>query len=133
VKPAVLDSSAVLALLFDEPGASVVQDVLGKLADAGGRPSMTAVNWAEVSYIVQRKRGQQGLDAARHFAQATGLDIVSVDRSAAERAAELKAIHSLGLADAFAAALALDNRFHLITGDREFEALAGKITIHWLK
>jgi len=127
-----LDSSAALALLFDEAGAATVQDILGKLADAGVSPMMAAVNWAEVTYIVQRKRGAEGLAVAHHFAQATGLDVVPVDREAAENAAALKAAHNLGLADAFAAALALDNKVALVTGDREFEAIAGKVTIRWL-
>lgn len=50
----VVDASALLALLFDEPGASVVADVVA----AGA--AVSAVNLAEVATVLTRK----GRDAA---------------------------------------------------------------------
>jgi hypothetical protein len=45
----------------------------------------------------------------------------------------LKAAHDLGLADAFAAALAKSKKAELVTGDLEFKALEKEFKISWLK
>ena len=64
------------------------------------------MNWAEVLYKMERKQGKTGLETARQFERTTPLEAVPVDRELAEAAALLKNEHRLGLADAFAAALA---------------------------
>ena len=56
-----------------------------------------------------------------------------MDRELAEAAALLKNAYALGLADAFAAALAKEKKTELITGAPEFRALEKEIKIHWLK
>ena len=48
----VLDASAVLALLLDEPGAAIVAQAI---ADA----RMSSVNYAEVISHFKRRRGQK--------------------------------------------------------------------------
>ena len=56
-----------------------------------------------------------------------------VDRELAESAALLKNEYDLGLADAFAAALAKEKKTELVTGDAEFKPLEKEIKINWLK
>jgi predicted nucleic acid-binding protein len=51
----------------------------------------------------------------------------------ADTAADFKARFKLSLADAFAAALAKENKAELVTGDTEFKPLEGEIKIHWMK
>lgn len=53
-------------------------------------------------------------------------------RALADLAAEFKARHKLSLADAFAIALARENKAELVTGDPEFKAIEKEIKIHWL-
>jgi PIN domain nuclease of toxin-antitoxin system len=53
----VLDSFAVLAFLFGEPGYEKVLTVLEKAADTDSNLMVAAPNWAEVRYIVERKVG----------------------------------------------------------------------------
>jgi predicted nucleic acid-binding protein len=61
------------------------------------------------------------------------LEIAPLDRELAEAAALLKNEHGLGLADAFAAALAKSKKAELVTADTEFKAVARQIDVTWLK
>ena len=56
-----------------------------------------------------------------------------LDRELAEIAASLKAEYDLGLADAFAAALAKNKKAELVTADHEFKSVEKEIKIIWLK
>jgi predicted nucleic acid-binding protein len=50
----------------------------------------------------------------------------------AESAAQVKNAYGLGLADAFAAALALSKKADLVTADTDFKPLEKEIRINWL-
>ena len=54
---AVLDSFAVLAFLFGEPGHEKVLTLLENAADADTELLIAGPNWAEVRYIVERRVG----------------------------------------------------------------------------
>lgn len=133
MKPKVLDASALLAMFFGEPGMEKVRELFHKAAAADQPALISAVNWAEVLYQMERRRGEEGLETARRFASTMPLDVVPIDRDLAESASKLKNEHRLGLADAFAAALAQSTRAELFTADTEFKPLERKIKITWLK
>jgi predicted nucleic acid-binding protein len=133
MKAVVLDASALLALLFDEPGAEKIENLFNQAAEADKPMFIAAVNWAEVLYKMQRKQGAKGFEGARHFELTMPLDVVPVDRELAEAAAHLKNDHALGLADAFAAALAKSKKAELVTADTDFKPLEKEIKINWLK
>lgn len=77
----VLDASAVLAWLQDEPGADRVQTVLD---NPGQDPVCGAANWSEVAQKVMR-RGTW--DDARALLLAHGVRVSPVEAVDAERAA----------------------------------------------
>jgi len=133
VKVTVLDASALLAMFFGQPGMEQMRDLFHKAADADKPMIISAVNWAEVLYKLERKHSKEGLETARHFERTMPLDVAPVDRELAEAAAHLKNEHDLGLADALAAALAKSKRAELVTADTEFKALEKEIKINWLK
>jgi len=133
VKTTVLDASALLAMFFDEPGAEKVENLFHQAAEADKPMLIAAVNWAEVLYKMQRKHGAKGLEGAQHFERTMPLDVAPLDRELAETAAQLKTAHDLGLADAFAAALAKSKKAELVTADTEFKALEKEIKVVWLK
>jgi uncharacterized protein len=133
MKPVVLDTSAVLAMFFGEPGMEQMRDLFHKASEADQPVFISAVNWAEVLYKMERKHGKAGLETARQFERTTPLEAVPVDRDLAEAAALLKNSHKMGLADAFAAALAKSKKAELVTSDREFKAVEKQIKINWLK
>jgi PIN domain nuclease of toxin-antitoxin system len=78
---AVLDSTAVLAYLFDEPGAAMVE----RLAT---RAAMTGIAYAEVADRLVRA-GMPAPEAAREL-DALGLDVAPFDRALAADAAALQ-------------------------------------------
>lgn len=115
----VLDASAVLAYLFDEPGAERFVRSLGE------KPVMSAVNWSEVSQKCAAHR--VAIASARAAADAAGLQVVDLTADRAERAAELwPATRALGLslADRACLALALELRRPTVTADRTWTQLA---------
>ena len=133
MKPVVLDASAMLAMFFGHPGMEQMRELFHKASEADRPVFILAVNWAEVLYKMERKHGKAGLDTARQFERTTPLETVPVDRELAETAAFLKNEHRLGLADAFAAALAKSKKAELVTADHEFKAVEKEIKILWLK
>jgi len=132
MKNTVFDASAVLALFFDEPGAEKVEILLRKAAEADNPILIAAVNWCEVLYRMLRKRGREGLEAAKRFERTMPVEVAALDRELAELAARFKAQYALGLADAFAAALSKAKNADLVTSDQEFRALAKEITVAWI-
>jgi predicted nucleic acid-binding protein len=133
MKATVLDASAMLAMFFGQPGVEAMRELFHKASEADRPVFISAVNWAEVLYKMERKHGKAGYDTARQFEHTTPLEAVPVDRELAEVAALLKNEHDLGLADAFAAALAKSKKAELITADTEFKPLEKEFKINWLK
>lgn len=133
MKTTVLDASALLAMFFGQPGMEQVRDLFHKAAEADKPMFISAVNWAEVLYKMQNKHGKEGLETARRFEHTMPLDVAPLDRELAEIAASLKAEYDLGLADAFAAALAKNKKAELVTADHEFKSVEKEIKIIWLK
>jgi predicted nucleic acid-binding protein len=129
MKTTVLDASAMLAMFFGEPGMEQMRDLFHKASEVDRPVFISAVNWAEVLYKVERKQGRAGLGTVRQFEHTMPLEVVPLDRELAETAADLKVKHDLGLADAFAAALAMQKKAELVAGDKEFKAVEATIKI----
>jgi ribonuclease VapC len=111
---AVLDASALIALLQDEPGAEAVERLLG-------RAVISVVNWAEV---LQRYRAH-GVDTTgkRDDVVALGVAIEAFTDEDAEAVAELwQPTRSAGLSLADRACLALARRLDIPahTADRDW-------------
>ena len=128
----VLDSYAVLAALGDEPGCDEVRALLQQAEQGNVTLHMNWVNVGEVAYIVERRWGKEKVYQAVAMLQATAVKIAPVGRELALRAAEIKAENPLAYADAFAAALAIEEEGTLITGDPEFGRLEKKLRVQWL-
>ena len=131
--PMVLDSHALLAYFRQEPGGEHVKELLHKAASANRPLHMTEVNYAEVSYTIRKKDGNDAWDAAARILETLPIEFHPVTRALADQAAIYKSAHKLSLADAFAAALARATEGELVTGDPEFKPLAKEIGIAWLK
>ena len=132
MKSSVLDSYAVLAFLFNEGGAGKVAELLEKAAESDTFMFIAAPNWAEVRYMVERKVGQGQWGAVRSKLLALPIEIIPADQLLAEIAGEIKVSKRISLADCFAAALALQKKADLYTGDPEFRSIEKEIKVIWL-
>ena len=127
-----LDSYAVLAFLFQEAGYETVMNLFEKAAAADQNVLISAPNWAEVSYQVERKIGAERWSEIRLKLLGLPIEIVPADQQLAELAGQLKATRKMSLADCFAAALAMQKRADLYTGDSEFRAVEKDVKVVWL-
>ncbi|RRR70700.1 MAG: PIN domain-containing protein [Candidatus Viridilinea halotolerans] len=124
----VLDTSAILTLIEDEPGAARVEHVL--------RSEQVTIPWIssfEVTYITQQERGVA--EAERRYALIKALPVThlwELDEALLLTAARLKATHRLSLADTMIAACALREQAILLHKDPEYEALAGEVALEHL-
>ncbi|MDE2563015.1 MAG: type II toxin-antitoxin system VapC family toxin [Sphingomonadales bacterium] len=114
----VLDASALLALLNDEPGAAKVAEVLG-----GAR--MSSVNLAEVvSHFVHAGMPQSDIDA---MLRPLPVEIVAADEALAHIAGRLRAVTAsagLSLGDRFCLALARRDGLPAMTADKQWRTIA---------
>jgi len=111
----VLDASALLAFLHQEPGAEAVEQVLHSA-------TISSVNWCEVA----QKRIERGrpVDSIRAGLVKVGLDIAPFTLEDAETAAEMyQATRFSGLSLGDRACLALARRLGspALTADRRWE------------
>jgi PIN domain nuclease of toxin-antitoxin system len=114
---AILDSSALLALLWSEKGKDVVE---AHLADA----RMSAVNMAEV-YAKMSDRGVVG-DEVRDLLADLPIIVVPFDREQAALTGDLRSetrTHGLSLGDRACLALASMTGLDAVTGDRTWSNL----------
>ncbi|MBU0608444.1 MAG: PIN domain-containing protein [Armatimonadetes bacterium] len=120
---AILDSSAVIAFLRDEPGADMVDALL---RDAGNSCQIHAANLCEVFYNMTREHGEDRALKQIAEVQALGLACVSdLDELLWLDAGRLKAEHRrVPLADCFGLALTRRLRGAFYTTDHhELDAL----------
>lgn len=123
----VLDTSALLTLHNDEPGSDRVAAVLVAAAEGEVEVYGCFISLMEVLYRVWKTEGERAGRTA--YAQCLQLPIVWVHESPLllERAASLKALHPLSLADAWIAATALECEATLLHKDPEFEPIAALV------
>ena len=120
---AVLDSSALLALLRDEQGADRVVEAISE------RVAISAVNWCEVlGKLVDS--GAQPAEAERTLAAegilGSSVEVVAFDREQSLAAASLRAVtraRSLSLGDRACLSLAKALGVEAITADRRWHGL----------
>ncbi len=129
----VLDSWALMAFFEDEPGAEKVEELLLKAEESGKPLLMCVVNWGEVWYSIARREGEEVADRFIDDIGKMAIEIVNADRELTRLAAKFKSKRAMAYADCYAAALAKLGRADLVTGDREFESLAGEVKILWVR
>ena len=123
----VLDSSALLALFFREPGEQFVHSVLS-------RSAVGAVNYSEVlSKLIQKGAPPQEADAA---VGALGLTVLPFDETLARAGADLSALgwtHGLSFADRACLALARQCRVPAVTADRGWKIAGLPVKVHCIR
>jgi PIN domain nuclease of toxin-antitoxin system len=113
---AILDASALLAWMLDEPGAESVESVLADSA-------ISSLNWSE---IMQKSLAHgANFRGLREELEALGLTILAFDKEDAERTAQLWGIaNNLSLADRACLALGIQYGTPVYTADRLWVTVA---------
>ena len=126
--PFLLDTSAVLTFIEDEPGSDRVEQAL--------RDENTLIPWTallEVYYITVQEESVAEADRRIALIKGLNLNIIwDMDESTLLTAAKLKAKHQISLADSIIAAFAIRRNAVLMHKDPEYDALCGLFTMEAL-
>ncbi len=120
----VLDTSAILTLTGNEPGADEVQAYVVDAIAARIRMYGSFVSLTEVEYITSQEEGEAVARQRLADLNAMPIQWVHSDQALCSEAAKLKATHKISFADSFVAATAQRFDATLIHKDPEFQALA---------
>jgi predicted nucleic acid-binding protein len=128
VKEYVLDANALVRLFRNAPGADAIENLVRQAKAGRAHLSISAVNLTEVIYVLARYMGieeaLQCADKARRV-----VEVVAADEQTALDTAVLRSRYKLGLADCFAAELAMRMNATLVTADPEFARLGKQLKI----
>lgn len=116
----VLDAHALLSYFFDEPGGDRIRQLIEEGAAGKSRLYTSVINEAETLYWTQRRRGSVAFAEVAEGLPSLPIERVDIDHELSVEAARLKAFNPIGLADCYAAALALRLCATLVTGGSEF-------------
>ena len=128
----VFDSSALIALLEGEKKGAQVIDILSKAVAEQTEIYVSVINWGEIMYVAEQKRGQEHRKKLEEAIDKMGLEIADVNRETVNQAIFFKAHYHLDYADSFAASLAFLKKAVLVTGDRDFERIKSQVSVHLL-
>lgn len=128
----VLDSFALLAHFGDEDGGARVRTLLKGAQEGKTRLFLSVVNFGEIYYSTCRERGSMAAEEIRFVLAQLPIEIVDADIETTLEAARLKAIHPVAYADCFAAALGMQNKAKVVTGDPEFKKFGSAVSVEWI-
>ena len=119
----VIDTSAIVAILFDEPDHRIYDEALALATTM----LVSAVTRVEAAFVIEGRKGLQGRSRLERFFAMTGAEVVSVTPQHADIAIEAfrrygKGRHRAGLniGDCFAYALAKANDLPLLFKGDDF-------------
>lgn len=121
MKRFLLDTSALLTLRDDEPGADTVAALL---KDPNAKCLGCFMTRMEILYRVWRDEGELAGKLALQQCLSLPVTWIELSDELLRRAAEIKALNALSLADAWIAAAAIEQDAVLVHKDPEFETLA---------
>ena len=128
----VLDASAILRYLDDEPGAAEVAQLLKRSRIGDAELLMSAANWGEVLFAILKLHGEDAMNRAESKILSLPVQILAVDHEVAKMAAQVRFRFKMPFADSFAAAVALQNQATVITADYDFTLLRGAVKVQML-
>ena len=116
----VLDTSAILALRGNEPGAGRVETILRGVPARRCRVLVSFMTRMEILYRVAADEGEERAADALRLLDATGVEWVSCEPAILMEAARIKTRGGLSVADAWIAATAVVRDAVLVHKDPEF-------------
>ena len=123
----VLDACALLRLAQAEPGMEKVRDLLYSAHQGECEVLMHVINLGEVVYCIAKRHGLSVAERKRGEIGLLPIKIVPFAEPLFWEAVALKSRYPISYADAFAAALTLEQQATLVTADPEFSVLGEKL------
>jgi predicted nucleic acid-binding protein len=123
----VLDTSALLAYIENEPGTAEIERLLQETLDHQHTLYISVISGIEVFYITHQ---EQGITVAKERLQLLeDLPLIQepVRAEAIEGIGTIKAMHTMSFADSCIAGLAKEKSASLVHKDPEFEQLDGEL------
>ncbi|MGA7292940.1 MAG: type II toxin-antitoxin system VapC family toxin [Terriglobales bacterium] len=133
MKTYVLDAGALISFLQKKAGARKVSELLKEAIQGRVKVLMSAVNYGEVYGIILREYGSAQALTVVQALSPLPIDVLDATPQRACKAADVKVKHKLYYADSFAAALAIENKATLVTGDSDFRKPGHGFSVVWLK
>ena len=133
----VLDACAMLAVLSDEPGADVVEEIYDKAASGEAVLAMNKLNLLEVYYVLIREYSKERADGFYSEVRHLPIQIYhEITDKVFTEAGQLKASYKISLADSIALAQTIVLGGELLTADHhEFDAIerSEAIRFRWIR
>ena len=123
-----LDTSALLTLIEDEPGADRVKEIFRR-----GQVILPWVALMEVYYMTLQEHGQQEAETRFAMLRHSSAEIIwNMDEATVIRAGRIKAANKVPFADSVISSLAIQTESILVHKDPEYEALEGQVEMESL-
>jgi predicted nucleic acid-binding protein len=128
LKEYVLDANALVRFFRRTPGFIIVRGLIQQAKEGRAHLAMSVVNLGESFYVLARYFGK---DEAMKFIESArdAVALISIGEKQALDAAMMRFHYKLGLADCFAAELAMRLKATLVTADPEFAKLGKQVKI----
>jgi predicted nucleic acid-binding protein len=117
----VLDTSALVALRGDEPGANRIATLLQHASRQQCRLLVSFMTRMEILYLIWRDEGEKAARDALRLLDSFSMEWTTCDTQILEASAYIKAQGGLSVADSWIAGTALRYEATLIHKDPEFE------------
>lgn len=112
-------------------GAQVLKSIQETVLKAGCL-YLSLINWGEILYITEMRLGAQKKKFVKEQIHKMNIELCGMDAKRVELAASLKAQYGLPYTDAFAAALSIEKKASLVTGDADFKKISQRLKIIWI-
>lgn len=119
----VLDTSALLAMRADEPGAGVVEGLLRQAEETLHSLLASFMTRMELLYIIWRQEGEMAARQAIGMVDTFNIEWISCEKEILDCAALLKSRGGLSVADCWIAATAITRGAILLHKDPEFSRI----------
>ena len=129
----VLDASAVLAMIFREPGGDRVETALDATSQGTDTEiAISSVNWCEV--LTKLQRSPAALTPQELAGILSGVEVVPFERSGAELAAQINLLAPfISLGDRACLALASARKAAAWTTDKTWNRVKASVAIEFLR
>ena len=133
----VYDACALIAVIEDEPGASIVDAAYQEASEGRARLIMNKVNLLEVYYGILREQGNEYADKILDSVERSIIEITDISYDVLKEAGRIKANYKTSLADSVAIAETTVADAFLLTADHhEMDAVErgeARVKFCWIR